>query len=241
MISINNITVAFGGFTLLDDISFHVSDGEHIALVGKNGAGKSTILKLIAGVDHPTSGSIMKPKEQTVGYLPQIMSYSKDTTVIEAAMSVFADHFTMGERVEEISRELGERTDYESAAYHRLIEELNELNDKLAMAQSESPAVLAEKTLVGLGFKKSELGRQRSTFSQGWNMRVELAKVLLTKPDVLLLDEPTNHLDVDAKDALKQALLEYRGSVLLICHEPEFYQDIVSEIWDCTKWTTKII
>ena len=159
MISINNITVAFGGFTLLDDISFHVSDGEHIALVGKNGAGKSTILKLIAGVEHPTSGSIMKPKEQTVGYLPQIMSYSKDTTVIEAAMSVFADHFTMGERVEEISRELGERTDYESAAYHRLIEELNELNDKLAMAQSESPAVLAEKTLVGLGFKKIELAQ----------------------------------------------------------------------------------
>lgn len=175
MISINNLTVAFGGYTLLDDISFHVSDGEHIALVGKNGAGKSTILKLIAGVERPTSGSIMKPKEQTVGYLPQIMSYSKDTTVLEAAMSVFADHFTMNERVEEISRELGERTDYESEAYHRLIEELNELNDKLAMAQSESPAVLAEKTLVGLGFKKGELGRQRSTFSQAgtcaWNWR----------------------------------------------------------------------
>ena len=213
MISINNITVAFGGFTLLDDISFHVSDGEHIALVGKNGAGKSTILKLIAGVEHPTSGSIMKPKEQTVGYLPQIMSYSKDTTVIEAAMSVFADHFTMGERVEEISRELGERTDYESAAYHRLIEELNELNDKLAMAQSESPAVLAEKTLVGLGFKKNELGRQRSTFSQGWNMRVELAKVLLTKPDVLLLDEPTNHLDIESIQWLEDYLYGYRGHI----------------------------
>ena len=214
MISINNLTVAFGGFTLLDDISFHVSDGEHIALVGKNGAGKSTILKLIAGVERPTSGSIMKPKEQTVGYLPQIMSYSKDTTVLEAAMSVFADHFTMNERVEEISRELGERTDYESEAYHRLIEELNELNDKLAMAQSESPAVLAEKTLVGLGFKKGELGRQRSTFSQGWNMRVELAKVLLTRPDVLLLDEPTNHLDIESIQWLEDYLYGYRGSVV---------------------------
>ena len=228
MISINNITVAFGGFTLLDDISFHVSDGEHIALVGKNGAGKSTILKLIAGVDHPTSGSIMKPKEQTVGYLPQIMSYSKDTTVIEAAMSVFADHFIMGERVEEISRELGERTDYESAAYHRLIEELNELNDKLAMAQSESPAVLAEKTLVGLGFKKNELGRQRSTFSQGWNMRVELAKVLLTKPDVLLLDEPTNHLDIESIQWLEDYLYGYRGSVVLISHDRRFLDRVTT-------------
>ena len=228
MISINNITVAFGGFTLLDDISFHVSDGEHIALVGKNGAGKSTILKLIAGVEHPTSGSIMKPKEQTVGYLPQIMSYSKDTTVIEAAMSVFADHFTMGERVEEISRELGERTDYESAAYHRLIEELNELNDKLAMAQSESPAVLAEKTLVGLGFKKNELGRQRSTFSQGWNMRVELAKVLLTKPDVLLLDEPTNHLDIESIQWLEDYLYGYRGSVVLISHDRRFLDRVTT-------------
>ncbi len=228
MISINNITVAFGGFTLLDDISFHVSDGEHIALVGKNGAGKSTILKLIAGVDHPTSGSIMKPKEQTVGYLPQIISYSKDTTVIEAAMSVFADHFIMGERVEEISRELGERTDYESAAYHRLIEELNELNDKLAMAQSESPAVLAEKTLVGLGFKKNELGRQRSTFSQGWNMRVELAKVLLTKPDVLLLDEPTNHLDIESIQWLEDYLYGYRGSVVLISHDRRFLDRVTT-------------
>ena len=228
MISINNLTVAFGGYTLLDDISFHVSDGEHIALVGKNGAGKSTILKLIAGVERPTSGSIMKPKEQTVGYLPQIMSYSKDTTVLEAAMSVFADHFTMNERVEEISRELGERTDYESEAYHRLIEELNELNDKLAMAQSESPAVLAEKTLVGLGFKKGELGRQRSTFSQGWNMRVELAKVLLTRPDVLLLDEPTNHLDIESIQWLEDYLYGYRGSVVLISHDRRFLDRVTT-------------
>ena len=228
MISINNITVAFGGYTLLDDISFHVSDGEHIALVGKNGAGKSTILKLIAGVDRPTSGSVMKPKEQTVGYLPQIMQYSKDTTVIEAAMSVFADHFKMNERVEEISRELGERTDYESPAYHRLIEELNELNDKLAMAQSESPAVQAEKTLVGLGFKKNELTRSRSTFSQGWNMRVELAKVLLTRPDVLLLDEPTNHLDIESIQWLEDYLYGYRGSVVLISHDRRFLDRVTT-------------
>lgn len=228
MISINDLTVAFGGFTLLDNISFHVNDGEHIALVGKNGAGKSTVLKLIAGVEHPTSGSIMKPREQTVGYLPQIMNYSKDCTVIEAAMSVFADHFSMNERVEKISRELGERTDYESAAYHRLIEELNELNDKLAMAQSESPAVLAEKTLVGLGFKKSELSRSRSTFSQGWNMRVELAKVLLTRPDVLLLDEPTNHLDIESIQWLEDYLFGYRGSVVLISHDRRFLDRVTT-------------
>lgn len=143
-------------------------------------------------------------------------------------MSVFADHFSMNERVEQISRELGERTDYESAAYHRLIEELNELNDKLAMAQSESPAVLAEKTLVGLGFRKNELGRQRSTFSQGWNMRVELAKVLLTKPDVLLLDEPTNHLDIESIQWLEDYLFGYRGSVVLISHDRRFLDRVTT-------------
>ncbi len=228
MISINNLTVSFGGFTLLDDIGFHLTEGEHIALVGKNGAGKSTILKLIAGIDSPTSGSVMKPKGVTIGYLPQIMDYAKDKTVIEATMEVFDHFFKMNERVERISAELAERIDYESKSYHTLIEELNDLNDKLAMTRSETPSVQAEKTLVGLGFKKNELTRLRGTFSQGWNMRVELAKVLLQNPDVLLLDEPTNHLDIESIQWLEEYLFAYKGAVILISHDRRFLDRVTS-------------
>ncbi len=228
MISINNLTVAFGGFTLLDDIGFHLTEGEHIALVGKNGAGKSTILKLIAGLESPTSGSVMKPKGVTVGYLPQIMDYAKDKTVIEATMEVFDQFFKMNERVEQISAQLAERIDYESKSYHALIEELNDLNDKLAMTRSEAPSVQAEKTLVGLGFKKDELTRLRGTFSQGWNMRVELAKVLLQNPDVLLLDEPTNHLDIESIQWLEEYLFAFKGAVILISHDRRFLDRVTS-------------
>ncbi len=228
MISINNLTVAFGGFTLLDEIGFHLTEGEHIALVGKNGAGKSTILKLIAGIESPTSGSVMRPKGVTIGYLPQIMDYNKEQTVLEATMEVFDTFFKMNERVERIGAELAERTDYESKSYHALIEELNELNDRLAMVHSEAPAVQAEKTLVGLGFKKNDLSRLRGTFSQGWNMRVELAKVLLQRPDVLLLDEPTNHLDIESIQWLEEYLFGYKGAVVLISHDRRFLDRVTT-------------
>lgn len=228
MISIDNLTVAFGGFTLLDDINFHVSDGEHIALVGKNGAGKSTILKLIAGVENPTAGRITKPNNVTIGYLPQIMKYSKERSVIDETMTVFADMFAMQEKVEKITEELAERKDYESDAYQKLIIELNDLNDKLAMVRSDTPRLSAEKTLIGLGFKKNELNRNRGTFSQGWNMRIELAKVLLRKADVLLLDEPTNHLDIESIQWLEEYLTSYKGSVILISHDRRFLDSVTT-------------
>lgn len=232
MISINNVTVAFGGVPLLEDINFHINDGEHLALTGKNGAGKSTLLKLIAGVEHPASGTVMMTKGTRIGYLPQIMDYAKDETVIGAAMSVFAGQFRMDERVDEISRELAERTDYESSAYHRLMVELNDLNDRLSMLKTESPQVLAEKTLTGLGFRKGELERSRGTFSQGWNMRVELAKVLLSKPDVLLLDEPTNHLDIESIQWMENYLTGYRGALVLISHDRRFLDSVTTRTVD---------
>lgn len=228
MISINSLTVAFGGFTLLDDISFHLSDGEHIALAGKNGAGKSTILKIIAGVEQPTSGNIMSPGNISVGYLPQVMDYSKERSVIDETMTAFADMFAMNDRVEEINIELAQRTDYDSKGYHKLIVELNELNDRLAIIRSDSPRLLAEKTLIGLGFKKEDLERNRGTFSQGWNMRVELAKVLLKSPDVMLLDEPTNHLDIESIQWLEDYLTSYRGSIVLISHDRRFLDKVTT-------------
>ena len=228
MISINDLTVSFGGFTLLDSINFHISDGEHIALVGKNGAGKSTILKLIMGVESPTSGKILKPQDLTIGYLPQIMEYSKERSVIDEAMTAFADMFAMQDRMEQINVELATRTDYESAGYHKLIEELNDINDRLAYAQSDSPRLQAEKTLVGLGFKKEELDRKRGTFSQGWNMRVELAKVLLKRPKVIMLDEPTNHLDIESIQWLEDYLTSYSGTLLLISHDRRFLDRVTN-------------
>lgn len=228
MISINSLTVAYGGFVLLDNIDFHINDGEHLALTGKNGAGKSTLLKIIAGVEQPTSGAIMKPKGLTVGYLPQIMDYRKDESVIDAAMSVFSEQFRMEERVELIGKELAERSDYESEAYHRLIVEMNELNDRIAILHTDAPEVVAEKTLIGLGFRKNDLQRDRKTFSQGWNMRIELAKVLLSKPDVLLLDEPTNHLDIESIQWIENYLSGYRGSLVLISHDRRFLDNVTT-------------
>ena len=226
MISINSLTVAYGGFTLLNDINFHISENDKIGLVGKNGAGKSTILKLICGLQNPTNGKVAVPAGLKIGYLPQIMEHHRGRTVIEEAMMAFSDMFDMEAELERITVELGERTDYESDAYQQLIVRMNEVNDRLTISRSDNPKVLAEKTLMGLGFKYDELTRLTETFSQGWNMRIELAKILLSKPDVLLLDEPTNHLDIESIEWLEGYLKDYRGSLLLISHDRKFLDNV---------------
>ena len=226
MISINSLTVAYGGFVLLNDINFHISENDKIGLVGKNGAGKSTILKLICGLQSPTSGKVAVPGGMKIGYLPQIMEHHKGRTVIEEAMLAFADMFALEAELEAISTELAQREDYESQGYHDLIVRMNDVNDRLSYSRSENPRVQAERTLIGLGFKYEELERLTETFSQGWNMRIELAKIHLSKPDVLLLDEPTNHLDIESIEWLEGYLKDYRGSLVLISHARKFLDNV---------------
>ena len=228
MISINGLTVAYGGFTLLDNINFHISENDKIGLVGKNGAGKSTILKLICGLQSPTAGKVAVPSGIRIGYLPQIMEHHKGKSVIDETMTAFADMHAKEDELDKITKELAEREDYESKEYQNLIIRLNEINDSLSYAQSESPRVQAERTLIGLGFKYEELDRPTETFSQGWNMRIELAKILLSKPDVLLLDEPTNHLDIESIEWLESYLKDYKGSLVLISHDRKFLDNITN-------------
>ena len=228
MISINNLTVAYGGFTLLNEINFHISENDKIGLVGKNGAGKSTILKLICGFQSPTSGKVAVPNGVKIGYLPQIMEHHKGRSVIDEAMTAFADMFALEAELENISLELAQREDYESQEYHDLIIRMNEVNDRLLYTRSDNPQVQAERTLIGLGFKYEELSRPTETFSQGWNMRIELAKILLSSPDVLLLDEPTNHLDIESIEWLEGYLKDYRGSLVLISHDRKFLDNVTN-------------
>ena len=234
MISINDLTVSFGGYTLLDNINLHISDRDRIGLVGKNGAGKTTILKLIVGLQSPTSGRIAKPAGAVIGYLPQQMEHNHSRNVIDETMTVFDGYFKMQARLDAISAELAAREDYDSKAYSDLIVELNELNDKLSLHGGPSPQAQAEIVLKGLGFKADELQRPTGTFSQGWNMRIELAKILLRKPDVLLLDEPTNHLDIESIQWLEEYLQGFPGTIVLISHDRKFLDN-------CTDRTVEII
>ena len=235
MISLDAITVSYGGFTLLDGVSLHIGDRDRIGLVGKNGAGKSTMLKLIMELQSPTAGKITRTTGQRIGYLPQIMEHHRGRTVLEEVMTVYDELDRLNTRLDAISQELAERTDYESEAYHRLIVELNEVNDALVLAQAEATEESVERTLTGLGFKKSEFGRKTETFSQGWNMRIELAKILLRRPDVLLLDEPTNHLDIESIQWLEDYLKgTYTGSLVLISHDRRFLDN-------CTTRTVEVM
>jgi len=226
MISINNLTVNFGSWELFSRINFHISESDKIGLVGKNGAGKSTLMKIICGEMSPTSGSVDKPQRFTVGYLPQIMEHHRGRSVIDEAMTAFDESNAAELEMESVSRELAERTDYESAEYAILIERLNELNDRLSVFHSEPPKVQAERTLRGLGFLPEELNRATETFSQGWNMRIELAKILLKHPDLLLLDEPTNHLDIESIEWLEGYLKDYDGAVMLVSHDRKFLDTV---------------
>lgn len=234
MISINNVSVSFGGFTLLNDINFHITDKDRIGLVGKNGAGKSTLLKLILGLNTPSEGNIMVPPGLKLGYLPQQMEHAKDKTVLQEALTAFDELIKFHKEVEFLNNEIVSRTDYESKEYNNLIVQLNNLNDKISILEQEPIESQAEKVLLGLGFKRDQLSRQTSTFSQGWNMRIELAKVLLKKPDVLLLDEPTNHLDIESIEWFEDYLKSFPGAILLISHDRKFLDNI-------TKRTVEIM
>lgn len=228
MVSIDNVTVAYGGFVLLDGINFHISETDKIGLVGRNGAGKSTVMKLIMGLQSPTSGRIDKPSGITIGYLPQLMEHHKGRSVLEETMTVFSESNGLEEEIRQVTAELGERDDYESPEYSALIDRLGELNDRLATSQSETPEVRARKTLRGLGFRDDELDRKTETFSQGWNMRIELAKILLSQPDLLMLDEPTNHLDIESIEWLESYLKARRGSLLLVSHDRKFLDNVTN-------------
>ncbi|HNY04830.1 MAG TPA: ABC-F family ATP-binding cassette domain-containing protein [Candidatus Egerieousia sp.] len=234
MITVTNLTVAFGGFTLLDDVNFHVNDNDKVGLVGKNGAGKSTLLKIILGEQSPSSGMVLTSKNLKFGYLPQQMEHAKDKSVMEETLQAFNSLFDIHKKIDEINIQLGSRTDYDSEAYKKLIIDLNNYTDRSLMMESEPPRVQAERVLLGLGFKEEEFDRQTNTLSQGWNMRIELAKVLLSEPDALLLDEPTNHLDIESIQWFEDYLKNFKGSVVLISHDRKFLDNI-------TKRTVEIM
>ncbi len=226
MISINSLTVAYGGFTLLDDINFHISENDRIGLVGKNGAGKSTVLKLICGQQSPTSGKVSLSAGLRIGYLPQIMEHHRGKSVIDEAMTAFSEIFALEDELDSLMKELEVREDYDSKEYQSLIVRMNDVNDRLSYSRAESPRVQAERTLAGLGFRPEEMERPTETFSQGWNMRIELAKILLSNPDVLLLDEPTNHLDIESIEWLEEYLRQYKGAIVLISHDRKFLDNV---------------
>ena len=198
MISVNNLSVEFSSQLLFDNINYVINPKDKIALVGKNGAGKSTMLKIIAGLQKPTGGNVVVPDGVTVGYLPQQMVLEDTLTVAEEVRKVFSHVRQMHRDLDALSEEASERTDYESAEYQKLIERISSLTDMLAMEGTENYEAEMEKTLIGLGFERSDFGRPTAEFSGGWRMRIELAKLLLRRPDVLLLDEPTNHLDIES-------------------------------------------
>ncbi len=228
MISVDKLTVEFGGFTLFNDISFVLNQRDKIALVGKNGAGKSTMLKIFAGLQSPTRGNIAFPKEITVGYLPQHMIHSDGSTVIQEAEKAFAHIFSLQDQITQMTNELSERTDYESESYHILIDKLTYANEQLDMLGVNNFKGDIEKTLLGLGFLRTDFERQTSEFSGGWRMRIELAKILLQRPDVLLLDEPTNHLDIESIQWLENFLISHGNAVILVSHDRAFIDAVTN-------------
>jgi ATP-binding cassette subfamily F protein 3 len=226
MYSVENLTVSFGGFTLLDEIGFVIDKKDRVALVGKNGAGKSTLLKIFAGLQEPTSGRISMPKEATIGYLPQQMQLLDERTVREEASLAFEPILFMEAELENLNIELTHREDYESESYHKLIDKITLLNERLAMEGASNIHSEVEKTLTGLGFPRSDFDRPTQEFSGGWRMRIELAKLLLRKPDILLLDEPTNHLDIESIQWLEIFLATRANAVILVSHDRAFIDNV---------------
>lgn len=234
MISIDGLAVEFGGSTLFKDISFAVNDKDRIALMGKNGAGKSTLLKIIAGVKSPTRGKISAPKEAVIAYLPQHLLTSDERSVFDEAAQAFAHVFEMQKELEELNNQLTVRTDYESPAYYDLIERVSSLSETFYSVQDINYNAEIEKILLGLGFLRSDFGRPTSEFSGGWRMRIELAKILLKKPDLLLLDEPTNHMDIESIQWFEDFLINSAKAVILISHDRAFVDHLTTRTIEIT-------
>ena len=226
MISVEGLKVEFGVKPLFSDATFVINNKERIALVGKNGAGKSTLLKILCGMERPTAGTVSVASETTIGYLPQVMILQDDTTVRQEAQKAFADIQKMADRIKRMERQLSERTDYESEEYMALVERFTNEHDRYQMLGAEGYEAELERTLMGLGFERSDFGRPTSEFSGGWRMRIELAKILLRRPDVLLLDEPTNHLDIESIQWLEQLLATWSGAVVLVSHDRAFINNV---------------
>ncbi len=234
MISIDNLKVEFGVKPLFDNVSFVINDKDRIALVGKNGAGKSTMLKIICGLQKPTSGNVAIPNDTTIGYLPQVMNLQDDTTVREETQKAFADISHMKERVDRLNAELAERTDYESESYMELVQKFTAEHERYMMMGAENYEAEIERTLTGLGFVRSDFDRPTSEFSGGWRMRIELAKILLRRPDVLLLDEPTNHLDIESIQWLERFLQQSAKAVVLVSHDRAFINNVTNRTLEIT-------
>lgn len=226
MITVNNLSIYFSGICLFDNVSFVIGDKDRIGLVGKNGAGKSTLLKILSKMQEPETGSIIIPQEQTIGYLPQEMVPSSTMSVIEETLTAFEEANRLEERIKKLNKEIEERTDYESQEYSNLLHYQYEASERLVLIDAANSRAEAEKVLLGLGFSHKDFDRKITEFSTGWQMRVELAKILLKKPDVILLDEPTNHLDIESIQWLENLLINYFGAVVLVSHDRTFLDNI---------------
>lgn len=234
MISIDNLKVEFGVKPLFDNVSFVINDKDCIALVGKNGAGKSTMLKIICGLQKPTSGNVAIPNDTTIGYLPQVMNLQDNTTVREEVKKAFADISKMKERVDKLNEELAQRTDYESDSYMELVQKFTTEHERYMMMGADNYEAEMERTLTGLGFERTDFDHPTSEFSGGWRMRIELAKILLRRPDVLLLDEPTNHLDIESIQWLERFLQQSAKAVMLVSHDRAFINNVTNRTLEIT-------
>ena len=234
MISVEQLNVEFGTRPLFHDVSYVINDHDRIALVGKNGAGKSTMLKIICGIQKPTSGTIGIPNECEIGYLPQVMKLSDDTTVIEETRKAFSGRNKMQEELKKMEQEMADRTDYDSDSYMQLVDRFTQEHERYQLMGGDNYEADIERTLTGLGFDRTDFDRPTREFSGGWRMRIELAKILLRKPDVLLLDEPTNHLDIESIQWLEQFIINSPAALLLVSHDRAFINNVTNRTIEIT-------